>query len=96
MLKSIAVALVALLSSSSPGVDALAHENYTQQVGITPVNNCIQFSVAAGTGCAWMCTYCANQLGTFNYYFPDSVCTYQTGGCVGNPIAGKTYSCCSV
>jgi hypothetical protein len=69
--------------------------NYTQ-VGITPINNCIQFSVASGTGCSWMCNYCANSLGTFNYYFPDSVCTYETGGCVGNPIAGKTYTCCSV
>ncbi len=70
------------------------HENYTQ-VGIVPVNNCIQFSVGSGTGCAWMCNYCANQLGTFNYYFQDGVCTYQTGGCVGNPIAGKLYTCCS-
>jgi hypothetical protein len=59
-------------------------------------NNCIQFSVTSGTGCAWMCNYCANQLGTNNYYFTDGVCTYQEGqGCVGNPIAGKTYSCCS-
>ncbi len=74
-------------------VDAV-HENYTQ-VGITPINNCIQFSVSAGTGCAWMCNYCSNQLGTFNYYFTDNVCTYQTGGCVGNPIAGKTYTCCA-
>ncbi len=89
MIKSI-IALLALLS----GVNA-SHENYTQ-VGITPVNNCIQFSVSSGTGCAWMCNYCANQLGTFNYYFPDSVCTYQSGGCVGSPVAGKTYSCCSV
>jgi hypothetical protein len=72
-----------------------AHENYTQ-VGITPINTCIQFTVGSGTGCAWMCTYCANTLGTFNYYFPDCVCTYQTGGCVGNPIAGETYTCCSV
>ena len=37
-----------------------------------------------------------NALGTFNYYFPDSVCTYQTGGCVGNPLASETYTCCSV
>jgi hypothetical protein len=58
-------------------------------------NGCISFSVSQGTGCAWMCSYCANQLGTNNYYFTDSVCTYQTGGCVGNPIAGKTYTCCS-
>ena len=94
MFKSIAVVLAALLSPAA--AYGSSHENYTQQVGIIPQNNCIQFSVAAGTGCAWMCSYCANQLGTFNYYFPDSVCSYQTGGCVGNPIAGKTYSCCSV
>lgn len=60
-------------------------------------NQCIQFSVSSGTGCAWMCNYCANQLGTNNYYFTDNVCVYQAGqGCVGNPIAGKTYTCCSV
>ena len=61
-----------------------------------PIYGCIQFSVSSGTGCAWMCNYCANQLGTNNYYFTDNVCTYQQGqGCVGNPIAGKTYTCCS-
>ncbi len=59
-------------------------------------NGCVQFSVSSGTGCAWMCQYCANQLGTNNYYFTDGVCTYETGGCVGNPIAGKQYTCCSV
>lgn len=87
----IITALLALFTYSQ----ACVHENYTQ-VGIQPANNCIQFTVSSGTGCAWMCNYCANQLGTFNYYFPDNVCTYQTGGCVGNPIAGKLYSCCSV
>lgn len=60
-------------------------------------NNCISFSVVEGTGCAWMCNYCASQLGTNNYYFTDAVCTYESGvGCVGNPIAGKQYTCCSV
>ena len=59
-------------------------------------NTCVQFQVSQGTGCAWMCNYCANALGTNNYYFTDNVCTYQTGGCVGNPLAGKTYTCCSV
>ena len=42
-----------------------------------------------------MCNYCYIYLGTDNYYFTDNVCTYETGGCVGNPIAGKQYSCCS-
>lgn len=60
-------------------------------------NNCVQFTVTSGTGCAWMCNYCASQLATYNYYFTDGVCSYQEGqGCVGNPIAGKTYTCCSV
>lgn len=62
---------------------------------ITPQNSCISFSVGAGTGCQWMCNYCANQLGTTNYYFTNGVCTYETGGCVGNPQAGVTYTCCS-
>lgn len=63
---------------------------YSQQVD----NGCISFTVSQGTGCQWMCNYCANQLGSNNYYFTDGVCTYQTGGCVGNPIAGKEYTCC--
>ena len=59
-------------------------------------NGCITFSVSQGTGCQWMCNYCSNQLGTNNYYFNDNVCTYETGvGCVGNPIAGKQYTCCA-
>jgi hypothetical protein len=59
-------------------------------------NGCITFSVGSGTGCTWMCEYCANQLGTNNYYFTTPVCAYQTGGCIGNPIAGVSYTCCSV
>ena len=59
-------------------------------------NGCVSFSLAAGTGCAWMCSYCANQLGTNNYYFTTPVCTYESGGCVGNPIAGVSYTCCSL
>ena len=60
------------------------------------VNGCVTFSVNQGTGCAWMCNYCALQLGTDNYYFTDGVCTYQSGvGCVGNPYAGVSYTCCS-
>jgi hypothetical protein len=59
-------------------------------------NNCVSFTVTSGTGCAWMCSYCANTLGTNNYYFTDGVCTYQTGGCAGNPLAGQLYTCCSL
>ena len=66
-------------------------ESKTESIDI---NSCISFTISQGTGCAWMCNYCANQLGTNNYYFTDNVCTYETGGCVGNPIAGKQYTCC--
>ena len=62
----------------------------------TVQNNCVTFSVSSGTGCQWMCNYCANQLGTNNYYFTNGVCTYQPGGCVGNPQAGVSYTCCAV
>jgi hypothetical protein len=63
---------------------------------ITPSNNCVNFQVSPGTGCAWMCSYCASSLGTNNYYFTNGVCTYQEGvGCVGNPQTGVTYTCCS-
>ena len=58
-------------------------------------NNCVSFTVGPGTGCDWMCNYCANTLGTNSYYFTTSVCSYETGGCVGNPVAGVQYTCCS-
>jgi len=74
-----------------------ANGNQVAILPIVPANNCINFSVSSGTGCSWMCNYCASNLGTNNYYFTDNVCTYQEGqGCVGNPIAGKVYTCCSV
>lgn len=64
---------------------------------LVPVNNCVSFSVSSGTGCAWMCNYCAQQLGTNNYYFQDGVCKYDPnqGTCVGSPLTGVTYTCCS-
>ena len=62
---------------------------------VVPVNGCVSFSVGAGTGCAWMCDYCANTLGTNNYYFTTDVCTYEGSGCVGSPQAGTTYTCCA-
>ena len=61
-----------------------------------PSNNCVTFTLSQGTGCAWMCNYCAQQLGTNNYYFTDGVCTYSQGvGCVGTPLSGVSYTCCS-
>jgi len=61
----------------------------------TVSNSCVTFQVGAGTGCDWMCNYCANQLGTANYYFTTDVCRYETGGCVGNPQPTTPYTCCS-
>ena len=58
-------------------------------------NNCITFQVGQGTGCEWMCNYCGTNLNTSNYYFTEPVCSYQGTGCVGNPIVGKSYTCCS-
>jgi hypothetical protein len=58
-------------------------------------DGCITFSVAAGTGCAWMCNYCQENLGTTNYYFTDGVCTYAPGGCQGDPQVGVDYTCCA-
>jgi len=84
---------VFLASSSSVAVNV---NNSTCSKTEPSQNNCVSFTVSSGTGCAWMCNYCANQLGTNNYYFVDGVCTYQSGGCVGSPQAGKQYSCCSV
>ncbi len=68
----------------------------TSTITSTSGNSCVQFTIGPGTGCSWMCNYCATQLQTPNYYFTDGVCTYQEGGCVGNPISGKTYTCCSL
>ena len=60
-------------------------------------NNCVSFTVGTGTGCSWMCNYCAQQLGTNNYYFEDGVCKYDPvqGGCVGTPQSSVQYTCCS-
>ena len=51
------------------------HANETMEEEKKVSNRCIQFSVGQGTGCDWMCNYCSQQLGTFNYYFTDNVCT---------------------
>ena len=58
-------------------------------------NGCVTFSISSGTGCAWMCNYCANSLETNNYYFTNGVCMYESGGCVGNPQIGVQYTCCA-
>ena len=91
MRTSIFRSFILFLSTTFANSELLCANNF-----LFDINGCVQFSVSSGTGCAWMCNYCAVQLGTNNYYFEDGVCTYQEGqGCVGNPIAGKMYTCCS-
>jgi hypothetical protein len=91
------LAAVFLTNNGVHAIRKIRGESCESEKHLIVTNSCVQFSVTSGTGCAWMCNYCANQLGTNNYYFTDGVCTYQEGqGCVGNPIAGKTYTCCSV
>lgn len=57
------------------------------------ISPCLTFTVGSGTGCDWMCNYCASKLGP-SYYFTTDVCQYGSGGCVGNPVAGESYTCC--
>jgi hypothetical protein len=64
-------------------------------VYVAPSNNCVSFQVSTGTGCQWMCNYCASTLDTTNYYFTDGVCQYEEGGCVGSPQVGVLYTCCA-
>ena len=85
----LAVSSVATISSNYTNMT-----NYVDYTNYSP-NSCISFTLSSGTGCNWMCNYCANSLGTNNYYFTDQVCTYYPGGCQGNPQAGVQYTCCS-
>ena len=74
----------------------LIFDNYQNIDEYNVPNNCITFTVSQGTGCQWMCEYCANSLDTNNYYFTTDVCKYESSGCVGNPQVGVSYSCCSL
>lgn len=95
VLSAVVFALFSGLASSRKNVtdkEVCNHLTFPRALHST---TCINFSVGPGTGCAYMCQYCSQQLGTNNYYFTDGVCTYQTGGCVGNPQVGVTYTCCA-
>jgi len=97
MLKSfLSVFLVSLVIAEPTKtiVYSLCNSKNHSEPSIIPQNNCVSFSISQGTGCAWMCSYCADIIGP-NYYFTDNVCKYQSGGCIGNPMAGVTYTCCS-
>jgi len=99
MLKFV-IGLLTLFTFNTTQVNALQSKELTILPGYllssnNVSNGCKTFSIGPGTVCAWMCNYCQTQLDTTNYYFTDGVCTYQSGGCVGNPQAGVSYTCCS-
>lgn len=92
-MRALFVAMLAFMLTYLTTTDAVCGvQNSLAMPKIT--NQCISFSVGAGTGCAWMCAHCADALGP-SYYFTDGVCQYQSGGCVGNPQSGVTYTCCA-
>jgi len=92
MLKYLFALTIMSLGLSAKTKEVIQFSNSTLKVP----NSCISFSVSSGTGCAWMCNYCATNLKTNNYYFTDGVCQYQSSGCVGSPVSGTQYTCCSM
>jgi len=95
-MKLIHTLIVALYLMVNPiNANCPRDSNTNTNYNVKSPENCITFSVGQGTGCAWMCNYCANKLGTNNYYFTNGVCSYVPGGCVGSPQVGVDYTCCS-
>ena len=87
---------MAIISYLFPALATLAFIYADSICVVEKNNNCVTFNIGPGTGCDWMCNYCATQLGTNNYYFTDGVCTYHEGqGCTGSPVANTEYTCCS-
>ena len=42
-----------------------------------------------------MCDYCAENLGTNNFYFTDWICKNRNGICTGSPMSYEEYTCCT-
>lgn len=57
--------------------------------------DCITFTIGDDTGCQFMCDYCAENLGTNNFYFTDWICKNRNGMCTGSPTPWETYTCCT-
>jgi hypothetical protein len=61
---------------------------------------CVAFNIGSETGCPRMCNYCETKLGLRlgqgnRYYFTENDCVYEEyQSCIGNPVTGKTYTCC--
>lgn len=58
-------------------------------------DHCITFTIGEETGCQYMCDYCAENLGTTNFYFTDWICKNKNGMCSGDPTPWETYTCCT-
>ena len=58
--------------------------------------DCVTFTVGQGTGFSWMRQYCAEKLGTSNYYFKGGVC--QGHGVDGSCtiFSNYEYTCCVI
>lgn len=56
---------------------------------------CITFTIGEDTGCQYMCDYCAENLGTTDFYFTDWICKNKNGMCSGDPMPWETYTCCT-
>ena len=56
---------------------------------------CITFTIGEDTGCQYMCDYCAENLGTNDFYFTDWICKNKNGMCSGDPTPWETYTCCT-
>lgn len=56
---------------------------------------CVTFTIGEDTGCQYMCDYCAENLGTNDFYFTDWICKNKNGMCSGDPTSWETYTCCT-
>lgn len=68
---------------------------FTNKKHKTADEYCITFTIGEDTGCQFMCDYCAENLGTTDFYFTDWICKNKNGMCHGDPTPWETYTCCT-
>ena len=54
--------LIGLCAASYQMINGQQCKEISAVQKIMPQSSCVSLQVASGTGCAWMCDYCANQL----------------------------------
>ena len=60
-------------------------------------NNCVTFTIGHTITCPMMCRFCSNTLRQLHFYFTDNVCMNRGDvRCVGYPVPGMNYTCCSI